>query len=326
MSNYLTILNELDKVKKWPWKGCFVAIAMGFLISSAISVFIGYAFFPEHLSLGKTVTDKAHTDVQKFDPSLGKVEIDEILDRNLFNKDSKGEELPEEEVIKEEVELTGNYAVKSQLPMTLKGTIFSGDPLSGIALVENNSEKTQNSFFVGDQLAPGAKVIEIYRERIIIDRGDKKEYLEIEKKDLKNDRKKGKGKAKAVVSRYAVEPPPDSWKEEGFERQGNSIQMSSDFRKKLLTSDFSKVLQDAKAEPYFVDGELGGFRLTRIKQDSIYQKAGFNNGDVIKEINGVSLVDTAQAIKLLNSLRGESDLEVRLDRGGQNININLNIR
>ena len=42
----------------------------------------------------------------------------------------------------------------------------------------------------------------------------------------------------------------------------------------MLNQDLSKILKDAKAEPFFEGGELNGFKLTRIKQDSIYQKSG----------------------------------------------------
>ena len=94
----------------------------------------------------------------------------------------------------------------------------------------------------------------------------------------------------------------------------------------MLTSDFAKVLKDAKAEPNMAGGELDGFKLTRIKSGSVYEKAGLQDVDIIKEINGVSLSDTAQAIRLLNSLKGENEIEVRLERGGSTQNMNIQVR
>ena len=69
-----------------------------------------------------------------------------------------------------------------------------------------------------------------------------------------------------------------------------------------------------------------GFRLTNIKDNSIYQKAGLINQDVVKEINGVSLRDARQAISLLQSLRGESDIEIKVDRSGSIVNINMQVQ
>ena len=208
------------------------------------------------------------------------------------------------------------------------GTIFSGDPFSGIALIKDNTSSSLNSFFVGDKLGSEARVLEIHREKIILQVADHKEFMVVESAELarKSRRKQQKTEGKETKSGYALEPPPDTYKEEGFERSGNSMVVSSDFRRKILTTDFAKVLQDAKAEPYLVGNELAGFRLTKIRQDSIYQKAGLQNGDVVKEINGVSLVDTGQAIKLLNSLRGENEISVRLERDGATVTMNMQIK
>ena len=94
----------------------------------------------------------------------------------------------------------------------------------------------------------------------------------------------------------------------------------------MLTTDFRKVLSDAKAVPYLENGELNGFKLTRIKSGSIYEKSGLQNNDIIKEINGVPLIDTAQAIKLLNSLRNETQIDMDITRGGSNLTFNLQVK
>lgn len=326
MINFTAILNELDKVKKLPWKGILVIIASSFVLATALSIALEFLFFPQLKSFKQLGKEHPYKLKKIQSPSLNSSDLDKIVARNIFNKE--GETGEEKEIESIEVKrYTGDEAIKSTLPLKLMGTIYGGDPYSGLALIENSSKKTLNSFFVGNLLMADATIVEIHREKIIIDRGDHKEFLELEKKERTSRRKKSKGKkSRSHKPSFATTAPPDNYKEEGFERTGNSIMMSSDFRKKLLTGDFAKVLQDAKAEPHFVAGELGGFKLTRIRKDSIYEKSGLRNGDIIKEINGVSLVDTAQAIKLLNSLRGENELDVRLERGGSAFNINLQIR
>ena len=52
----------------------------------------------------------------------------------------------------------------------------------------------------------------------------------------------------------------------------------------------------------------------------------YKTGDVVEEINGILLTDTAQAIKLLNSLRNESEIEIRVVRGGKPINFLINVQ
>ena len=117
------------------------------------------------------------------------------------------------------------------------------------------------------------------------------------------------------------------FKEDGFERKGNAIKLTEEYKRNLLSPDnFSKVLQDAKAEPNRVGEQLQGFRLTRIRENSAYEKAGFQNGDIIEEINGIPLRDAGGAIRLLNQVRNEKEIEVRLNRNGQVSNMAIQVQ
>lgn len=181
---------------------------------------------------------------------------------------------------------------------------------------------------VGDQIAEGAVVTKILEDRIIFEKDGIREYLKLIKVEFVRSRRKktAKKKKNRALSPIAVEPPPNSFKEEGFERDKNNIVMSQDFKKRMLTADFARVLQDAKAEPHLVGGELSGFKLTRIRQGSIYEKFGLQNDDIVTEINGMELSDTGQAIKTLNSLKNETEIEIRIDRGGAFMNFTIEIR
>ena len=75
-----------------------------------------------------------------------------------------------------------------------------------------------------------------------------------------------------------------------------------------------------------VDGVLKGWKMDRIRKGSFYEKSGIQNGDVIEEINGVVLSDAGQSIKLLQSLRNESEIELKLNRNGQKMNFMLKVR
>ena len=202
-------------------------------------------------------------------------------------------------------------------------------PFHGLAVILEKKQKKVNSFFVGDKITADAVLDKVLKDRIILARDGYKEFILLKMSKIELGRRKSKKKKKKKVSvsgpSFALDAPSREYKEEGFEREGESIVMSKDYRKKLLTEDFSQVLQAAKAEPYFEGGSLNGFRLTRIRENSIYEKSGLQNDDVVKEINGVALVDTAQAIKLLNSLRGESEIEIMILRGGSQMNINMKV-
>ena len=255
-----------------------------------------------------------------------------IVDRNIFNSEGNAAEGAEAGQAAEAEKNKTNRAVESKLPITLRGVIFGGDPFNGLALIENSEKRTINSFISGDIIISKVKLLEIYPEHIILENDGRREYKRLEVKPAEKTRR-GKKKAPAGdgdgatgVAPIATGPAPENFKEPGFERAGHNIAVSEDFKRNLLGPQMTKVLQDAKAEPNMVGGQLKGFRMTRIREESIYQKAGLQNGDIVHEINGVPLNDASGAIRLLNQLRNEKEIEVRVERGGSYFNMTLSIQ
>ena len=252
-----------------------------------------------------------------------------IIDRNIFS--SEGNTSENAEAGQAEAEKNkSNRAVESKLQIALRGVIFGGDPLNGLALIENLEKHTINSFIAGDIIISKVKLLEIYPEHIILDNDGRREYKKL---DVKQPEKSRRGKKKVPgieevpgIAPIATGPVPENFKEAGFERTGHNIAVSEDYKRSLLGPQMTKVLQDAKAEPNMVGGQLKGFRMTRIREDSIYQKSGLMNGDIVHEINGVPLNDASGAIRLLNQLRNEKEIEVRIERGGSFFNVTLSIQ
>lgn len=316
----------LSRLGDLPWKAGLLVIASAFLVSTVLSTVISQILMPaEGKGLFKSPVGGSSITIPNPTSSLNQNGVDLIIKRNIFNSEGGAEEKVDPSA-KPKEQLT--TVVKSDLPVKLTGTIYGGDPFSGIALVENTTKRTINSFMVGDTLTGNAVIKEIHKERIIIDNGGRMEFIEVDSQQLtRSKRNKKKTVAtNAGVAPIATEPPPNSYKEEGFERKDREMSMTQAYRNKLLTTDFTKVLQDAKASPNVIDGELKGFVLTRIRKDSIYEKAGIQNDDIVEEINGIPLTDTSQAIKLLQSLRNESEVELRINRGGSPQKFILNIR
>jgi type II secretion system protein C len=324
-------MNELDrpfgKLSAIPWRSALAVLGASFLVASILSTLLARVLMPEAgRPGGRSAVGNSNITVPNPTATLNPKAVDLILKRNLFN--SEGSAVEEKQDAKPDQPVTAE-AVKSDLPIKLVGTIFGGDPFTGIALIENSQKKSINSFFVGDTVLKEAVVREIYKERIIVDRNGRREYIEIAPTELTRTRRKKKAAAKSTdsgVAPLATEPPPPAYKEDGFERKDKEITMTQAYRQKLLTADFTKVLQDCKATPNMVDGELRGFIITRIRKDSIYEKAGIQNDDIVEEVNGVPLTDTSQAIRLLQSLRNESEIEIRVKRGGSPMSFTIGVR
>lgn len=322
----------VSKIDAFPWRGCLIAVGASFLFASTLSTLVAQFFLNKDTksmaARSAQLASRSDFAVPGSTASLSSTAVDQILKRNIFN--SEGAAIDDTKKTDESGPKT-EAAVKSTLPVKLLGTIYGGDPLSGAAMVENTTKKTVNTFMVGEILTKNATVKEIHEMRVIIDHDGRLEYIEVEKQELARSKRKKKSKdptpsSAGTIAPIATEPPPSAYKEDGFERKEREISMTSAYKNKLLSTDFTKVLQDAKASPNIEGGELKGFVLTRIRKDSIYEKAGLQNEDIVTEINGIPLTDTAQAIRLLQSLRNEAEIEIRILRGGSPMNFNMNVR
>lgn len=69
--------------------------------------------------------------------------------------------------------------------------------------------------------------------------------------------------------------------------------------------------------PAFVGGKAVGFKLFGIRPGSIYQRAGLQNGDVIRGIDGMTLDSPDKAIEIYGKLHDSTRFELQLERRGQ---------
>ena len=309
----------LENTKKLSWKTLAIIVGASFVLASILSSTASVLLFPKEerrRSASKLKSSFSLTDKGK----ISEESIKTIMKRNIFKAegDFALEDTAERQTVAE--------VIKSNLPLKLKGTIFSSNPRNGIALIEFVGKRTSNSYFNDDEIVEGVTLYEVHKEKIVVNNRGQLEYIELEKKELVRRRKVSKNRAKRKYASIATSPAAKEFREEGFERKGTEIDMSKDYKARLLGPDFTKVLQDAKASPNVVGGKLRGFLLTRIREESIYRKSGLQNGDIVEEINGVMLSDTAQAIKLLNSLRNESEIELRVVRNGKPMNFVINVK
>lgn len=305
-------------------------LSASFVVASG-ATFMGALFLKPQLELGQTEQKPQKVVELTVQPRhLSPKDIEVIEKRNIFNSEGTlgDQEALDPEEVKPEVNV--GEIVKSSLPLKLMGVIFAGAPDAGLAMIKNVRKQRVLSYLSGDTVMKNVRVVDIYERRVVLDNNGRKEYIEMDEVEIVRSRRGRKSKPTSSgagkLAPIAKGPVSESFKEEGFERQGHDVTLTSQYKENLLGPQMAKVLQDAKAEPNMVNGELRGFKLTRIREASIYQKAGFQSGDVVQEINGIPLTDAAGAIRLLQSLRNANEIEVRVQRGGDTFNLNVNIQ
>lgn len=186
------------------------------------------------------------------------------------------------------------------LSLTLIGTFITKGQ-EPYAIIEDKQKQIQDAFLIDNSLFGQATLKRIFEDRVEIERQGKIEVLRID--DF------GGGDAPAG----------------GISSSGDDYVIEEAELDKGL-ENLPLLLTQARAVPYFKEGRSVGLRLFAIKSGSLYEKIGLKNGDILKSINGNSLGDISQAMKLFDQLKQERSINLVLEREKQDREFKYSIR
>lgn len=184
------------------------------------------------------------------------------------------------------------------MALTLIGTFITSGQ-APYAIIEDTKKNSQEVFNINDTIFEEATLVGVYPKYVEIRRNEQIEILKLDDSSL--DGSGGDGAASDFVNVDESE-----------------LNQALDNLPLLLTQ--------ARAVPYFKDGRAIGLRLFAIKNGSLYEKIGLKNGDILKSINGNSLGDITQAVKLFEKLREERSVALVLERNRAEQTIRYEIR
>ncbi|MGB9599189.1 MAG: type II secretion system protein GspC, partial [Myxococcota bacterium] len=91
-------------------------------------------------------------------------------------------------------------------------------------------------------------------------------------------------------------------------------------------TNLNDVAMQARIVPNFEGGKANGFKIFNIKANSIYEKIGLKNGDVIQKINGFEINSPDKAFEVYQKLKDAKAINVEINRGGSNMTLDYTIR
>ena len=283
----------------------FAAVMAGFLAASVAGIVAAGILMPRPIPFA-LATGQGDGNLQLA--GAGRItdsEFKSIISRNIFNSEGAAAN----ETTKKDASCT---PVKSDLPLKFTGVIFGGTKQSSLVLLESTATKQADTFLLGDAVPGDAKIVDITKDKVYFERNACPEFLELQQAELQKRRVAGAPKRNQTPKK--TDGNETTYREDGFERSGNNVAVTKQWVDKALSVDFAKTLQDAKASPNMVGNEVRGFVLTRIRPDSVYEKMGLQDGDVIEAINGIELNDAARAIQTLNAMRNEGNIELQVKK------------
>jgi general secretion pathway protein C len=85
-------------------------------------------------------------------------------------------------------------------------------------------------------------------------------------------------------------------------------------------------LTQARAELYYKEGKPEGFQLSQIQQGSLLRSVGFENGDVIRSVNGQEVRSLEDAIALYQKFGDGDSFVIGILRGERVRTLNVKLK
>lgn len=236
------------------------------------------------------------------------VDVDELVAAELFGSASVAETVDSE-----------TEAPDSTAALKLLG-VFASDNAKNASAIIGEASGGQSVVFVGEAVPGGYGTLkEVFRDRVVIDRGGRLETLRME--DLTAQLGDLSGGAEAKPAEAAAPRTLDKRKD------AQLTQTLADMRGKLR--DNPTALADVIAiEPQYdkASGQLQGYRIGPGKDRKLFGRFGLQRNDVVTAINGVNLDDPTRALSLLDELNDAKELTLDLQRGGQPVTVQLSLQ
>jgi len=188
----------------------------------------------------------------------------------------------------------------SSANLVLAGTIATGDPQHGIALISDGG--ATKVFSVGDNVS-GATLHLVYLDHVILDRGGILETLPL---------------PRLIAGSHQMPPRrgPDPRTAAAVDNIRRMVQQDPGLLDQVMRTVAS---YDNTA------GKLRGFRAYPGRNRAIFNKLGLKPGDLVTAINGTALDDPQHSQEVFNTIQTSDHVDVTIERGGQKQDITLNI-
>lgn len=173
------------------------------------------------------------------------------------------------------------------------------------AIIENQAKNEQDVFDQNELVFGQARLVEILADRVHLDVNGRREILIFEE------------------GAPRVGAPTESAREV---EEGQTDFTVEETELNDALSNLPVLISQVRAVPYFRDGQSIGMRLFALRRDSLWEKIGLKNGDILLAVNDNSLSDPSQALKIFEQLKSERSINVKLERNGSPTELRYNIR
>ena len=305
-------------LKQYGWVVNLVFIALGaYFIAGAASAVVARA-----IRIVPSVDEVSASQNKAPPPPRPKASLASIANRNLFGvkrEDLSPKPVDEQTVTDAAVDFNGKELKPCTVPAVVSATLVSADlPEWSLAILVSNSTHEPEVYSINNgnnQIGDDATLVDIRYREVVVRRRDHFELCSTEGN---------------------VPPPPaatpTATTEEGT-GGGEGVTKNSDTQFEIdgafLASqleNMNELMTQARTVPSYQNGKANGYKLFSIKPNSLYQKIGLQNGDVIQKINGYEMSSPDKALEVYAKLKDAGSIQVDVKRRGRDMTMNYNVK
>jgi general secretion pathway protein C len=214
-------------------------------------------------------------------------------------------------------------AAETRLPLTLTGIVALTEDGLGSAVIRVNG--AEQVYAVGDSLPASGQVTlaKVMPQTIVIDNNGTYELLTLyEGVGLVVPTTPSRARPATQPNRAIGAPRPEAQAPIASEAERSEV--AQRYRRALYESP-EALASLLTVSPVQADGAIIGYRISPSKERAAFDALGFKTGDVVTAVNGLSLSDTTNTLKLYTLMKEATEATFDMTREGGNVTINVDL-
>ncbi|MBB5718296.1 general secretion pathway protein C [Stakelama sediminis] len=188
----------------------------------------------------------------------------------------------------------------TDLDLQLFGVQINRGAGTGSAIIAG-PDGEQQSYGVGEEIVPGAKLLAVAFDHVVIDRGSRRESLYLDQS------------TPAPVAGASDSPAP------------TPTPVSAGSGKPPIKLTPTAVRDGIAFTPRSEDGRVSGLVLAPRGDGAVFRAAGFQPGDIATAVNGQRITSAAALAALQSQIRPGARLSITVERGAASVPVSLNL-
>ncbi len=252
---------------------------------------------PERSEPGVKMPESIVQDKQAIPETLSTA----IIQRNLF----KAALTPEKQEKSPEIQ---DQAVLAPTSLNLKlwGTVV-GIGQQSVAVIQEEKARTQTLFHEGDTVSK-AVIKKIHRSSVVLTYNGEDQILEMEAQVPG-------GHTAATAPSPMLSPPNDT----------STMTIEKSVIDEAI-NDMETLTKQVRVRPHFSKGKPDGLLIYGIRNNTLFNKLGLKNGDILMGVDNKELNSISDALALYQTLSQASEAKLKIKRRGKTKEIIYNVQ